>query len=70
VQRQRYLPLHCHLVDRARASGIEPVIRHAVLPRLRDHLRIKRVEKDVELRLIQITVMLDAGGLVNAIGVV
>jgi hypothetical protein len=38
--------------------------------RLLDHLRVVRVEEDVELRLVQVAVALDAGRLLDAVGVV
>ncbi len=39
-------------------------------PRLRDDLRVVRVEEDVELGLVQVLVALDAGGFLDAVGVV
>jgi hypothetical protein len=70
VQRQRDLPLHRHLVDRTVARGLHPVVGDAVDACPRDHVRIKRVEENIELRLIQITVVLDTGCFLNAVGVV
>ena len=54
VQRQRHLPVHRHLVDRAIARRLQPGVGDAVGARLRDHLRVVRVEEDVELGLVQV----------------
>ena len=70
VQGERHLPLHRHLVDRARASGLHPVVGDAVDARLLDHLRVERVEEDVELRLVEVAVVLDARRFLDAVGVV
>ena len=70
VQRQRHLPVHRHLVDRAVARGLQPVVGNAVGARLLDDLRVVRVEEDVELRLVQVLVVLDAGRGLDAVGVV
>jgi hypothetical protein len=40
------------------------------LARLRDHGRVERVEEDVELRLVEVLVLLDTGCRFNAVGVV
>ena len=46
------------------------MLGNAVGARLLDHRRIVRVEEDVELRLVQVAVVLDARGLLDAVGVV
>src|SRR5690606_23313264 len=49
---------------------LEPRFRHPVLPRLRDHRRVIRVEKQVELRLIEVALVGNARRGFDAIGVV
>ena len=70
MQREGDLPLHRHLPHRRFLGGFQPGVRHAVGARLRDHLRIVGIEEDVELRLIEVLLVLDAGRLLDAVGVV
>ena len=70
VQRQRHLPLHRHLVHRAAAGGFHPRIGDAVGARLFDHVRIVRVEEDVELRLVEVAVVFDRGRFLDAVCVI
>ena len=70
MQREGDLPLHRHLPDRRLLGGFQPGVRHAVGARLRDHLRIVRIEEDVELRLVEVLLVLDARRLLDAVGVV
>src|SRR5215475_1714750 len=70
VEREGDLPLHRHLPDWGFAGGIKPCFGHAVCPRLLDDAGIVGIEKDRELRLVQVLVVLDAGRTLDAIGIV
>jgi hypothetical protein len=52
-----------------RAASIQAV-GDAVDAGLLDHLGVVRVQEDVELRLVEVAVVLDAGGFLDAVGVV
>src|SRR5690606_25758166 len=66
----RDLPVDRHPVHRAGTRGLEPVLGHAVAAGLRYHGRVVGVEKDTELRLVEVLVALDRGGGLDAVGVV
>ena len=70
MQRQRHLPVHRHLVHRAVAGAFQPGFGDAVRARLFDDLRIVRIEEDIELRLVEIAVMLDACSGFDTVGVI
>ena len=70
VQGQGNLPVDRHLVDRALARCFKPLLWNAIETCLFNDFRIVRVEENVELRLVQIAVMFDAGGSFDAVGVV
>ena len=70
MQRKRDLPLHRHLVDRRTARGFEPVVGNAVRARLGDHGRIIRIEENAELGLVEVLLIGNARGLLDAVGVI
>lgn len=59
-QGQSNFPFDSHFVNGAVAGSLHPLVRDAIDACLLNHLRVIRIEKDVELRLVQITVVLDA----------
>ena len=69
MQRKGDLPVHRHLPDRRANSGFEPVLRHAVSPGLIQHRRIVGIEEDRELCLIEVLLVGDTRGLLDAVGV-
>ncbi len=70
VQGQCDFPVDCHLVHRALAGGFHPGVRYAVNAGLGDDFGVVRVEEDIELCLVQITVMFDARGGFNTVSIV
>ena len=70
MQRERDLPLHRHFPDRRTPRAFQPVLGDAVGARLRDHLRILRIEEDRQLRLVEILLVLGARRFLDAVGVI
>ena len=70
MQRKGDLPLHRHFPDRRTPRAFQPVLGDAVGARLRDHLRILRIEEDRQLRLVEILLVLGARRFLDAVGVI
>ena len=70
MQREGDLPIHRHLPHRGRPRRIQPGIRHAISPRLGNHLGVVRVQEQIQLRLIQILRIRRIGRFLNAVGVI
>ena len=70
VEREGDLPVHRHLPDRRALRRLDPVLRHTVGQRhLLDH-RVVGVEEDVELGLVEVLLVLDAGRRLDGVGVI
>ena len=70
MQRKGDLPVDRHLVGRRALCRLDPVVGDAVGARLRLDRRIVRIEKQLELRLVEILLVLDRGRALDAVGIV
>ncbi len=70
MERKGDLPVHRHFPDRRALCCFEPIFLHAVGASLLDHALVVRVEEDRELGLIEILLVGDARGFLDAVGVV
>ena len=63
-------PLHRHLVDRASLRRLDPCFGNTVSTRLRNNCRIVGIEEEVQLRLIEICLVGNTGGLKDPIRII
>ena len=70
MQRQGKLPVHRHFVNRGTLCRVDDVLRNTLFQRFLNHRRIVRVKEHVALALVQVGLMLGAGGLLDTVRVI
>ena len=70
MQREGDLPVHRHAINRGTLGPVDPRLRHPVLQRLPDYLRVVGIEEDVELGLIQVLGVFCRRRFLDPVGVV
>ncbi len=70
MQRKGDLPVHRHLIGGRAPCRLDPIVGDAVGTGLLDDRRIVRIEKELELRLVEVLLILHGGRALDAVGVV
>ena len=70
MQRERYFPVNCHLIDWRILCTFDPVFRNTVTARLCNHFRVVRIQENIAHGFIEIFFILAACGFLNAVSIV